>query len=89
MQTTDWEAMLRTRLFGYAVLFRAREGAGGVEPVEVTAAAEAAARARTSELQGGEKVHTRRGGGSPGGVYARGLSPNATRRALHAGKGYR
>ena len=56
MQTTDWEAILRTRLFGYAVLFRAREVAGGFEPVEVTAADEAEALARELELHVGESV---------------------------------
>lgn len=54
MQTTDWEAILRTRLFGYAVLYRAREVAGGFEPVEVTAAGEAEALARELELHVGE-----------------------------------
>lgn len=50
------EAILRTRLFGYAVLFRAREVAGGFEPVDVTAADEAKALARELELHVGEPV---------------------------------
>ena len=50
------EAILRTRLFGYAVLFRAREVPGGFEPVDVTAADEAKALARELELHVGGPV---------------------------------
>ena len=60
------EAILRTRLFGYAVLFRAREVAGGFEPVDVTAADEAKALARELELHVGEPVGPNGPGGEMG-----------------------
>ena len=53
------EAILRTRLFGYAVLFRAREVLDGAfEPVSVTAADEAQALARELELHVGQSTGT-------------------------------
>jgi hypothetical protein len=50
------DEILRTRLFGYAILYRAREVAGGFEPVEVDPAEEAQALARELQLHVGEAI---------------------------------
>ncbi len=54
-QPSARRGILRTRLFGYAVLFRARQQTGGgIFPVDVTPADEASALARELELHVGE-----------------------------------
>ncbi|MDA0337968.1 MAG: hypothetical protein O2782_22595, partial [bacterium] len=52
----DRQAILRSRLFGYAILFRARQVAAAFEPVPVTPAEEAEALARELQLHVGESI---------------------------------
>ena len=50
------DKILRTRLFGYAILYRARQVAGGFEPVDVDPSEEALALARELQLHVGEFI---------------------------------
>ncbi|MBT6148559.1 MAG: hypothetical protein HOH74_24200 [Gemmatimonadetes bacterium] len=58
----DRGAILQARLFGYAILFRARDVAGGYEAVEVDAEEEAQALARELQLHVGEVIGNSDGG---------------------------
>ena len=64
----DRQAVLRSRLFGYAILFRARRVAAAFEPVNVTPAEEAEALARELQLHVGEAIESPTGSSDEVGI---------------------